>query len=215
MFWEEELSHDTTANAADNLQPLTAKGRATRQAILEAAEEVFGELSYDRASISEITRRAGVAQGTYYLYFQDKRAAFVELVHHLNHDLRLAIRTAIADLDDRIEMERVGLQTFFDYMGRHKALNRIVRESEFVAPDTYQWHYDTFAKSYTEGLQLAQQNGQITDQIEAETMTWLLLGIAEFLGAHWVVWENTPPPPGVFEDIMRFITGAMRPGGAA
>ena len=47
--------------ASGVVAPPTAKGRATRQAILAAAEEVFGELSYDRASISEITRRAGVA----------------------------------------------------------------------------------------------------------------------------------------------------------
>lgn len=204
---------DTPPVAANNLEPQTDKGRATRQAILEAAEEVFGELSYDRASISEITRRAGVAQGTFYLYFPDKRSAFVELVHQLNHDLRLAIRTAISDLDDRIEMERVGFQTFFDYMGRHKTLNRLVRESEFVAPETYQWHYDTFATSYVEGLQKAQRRGQITAEIEAETMTWLLLGIAEFLGSHWVVWEGQPPPPEVFEDIMHFITRAIRPEG--
>ena len=70
------------------LVPVTAKGRATRRALLDAAEAVFGEYSYDRASISEITRRAGVAQGTFYLYFPDKKAAFVELVHVLNHDLR-------------------------------------------------------------------------------------------------------------------------------
>ncbi|MGB5533800.1 MAG: helix-turn-helix domain-containing protein, partial [Acidimicrobiia bacterium] len=43
--------------------PVTEKGRVTRQALLDAAEEVFGEYSYDRASIAEITRRAGVAQG--------------------------------------------------------------------------------------------------------------------------------------------------------
>lgn len=195
-------------------QPLTARGRATRQAILDAAEEVFGELSYDRASISEITRRAGVAQGTFYNYFPDKKAAFVELVHNLNHDLRVAIRSAITDLDQRIDMERVGFQTFFDYMGQHTALNRIVRESEFVAPETYQWHYQTFATGYIEGLEEAQGQGQITRDMTAETMAWLLLGIAEFLGSHWVVWGGQPPPPDVFEDIMRFITRALRPGAA-
>ena len=71
---------------------MTEKGRVTRQALLDAAEEVFGEYSYDRASIAEITRRAGVAQGTFYVYFPDKTAAFVELVHDLNHDSATAHR---------------------------------------------------------------------------------------------------------------------------
>lgn len=205
------MRNDTTSATAADLQPITARGRATRLAILHAAEEVFGELSYDRASISEITRRAGVAQGTFYNYFPDKRAAFAELVRELNHGLRAAIRTALADVDDRIEMERTGFQTFFDYMQQHKALNRIVRESEFVDRETYQWHYATFAKGYTEGLEEAQRRGQITSQISAETMTWVLLGIAEFLGARWVVWEDSAPPPEMFDDIMRFISRAMQP----
>lgn len=211
--WEETLSDQTTAPGSDNPQPTTAKGRATRKAILDAAEEIFGELSYDRTSISEITRRAGVAQGTYYLYFPDKQAAFVELVHQLNHDLRLAIRTSLEGVDDRIEMERVGLQTFFEYVIRHKSLYRIVRESQFVAPETYRWHYMTLAKGYVAGLEEAQAKGQITREISAETMAWVLMGISEFAGGRWVLWEKQPPPPEVFEDIMRFIERAMSPGG--
>lgn len=206
------MSERIPAPVSDPLQPTTAKGRATRQAILEAAEAVFGELSYDRASISEITRRAGVAQGTYYLYFADKRAAFVELVHQLNHDLRAAIRAAIADVDDRIQMERTGLQTFFEYVIKHRSLYRIVRESQFVAPDTYRWHYMTLAKGYVAGLEAAQEKGQITEDISPENMAWVLMGISEFAGGRWVLWEERPPPPEVFEDIMRFIERALRPG---
>lgn len=208
------MSTEEPTPGVDQLQPLTAKGRATRQTILAAAEEVFGELSYDRASISEITRRAGVAQGTFYLYFPDKRSAFVELVHQLNHDLRLAIRQSIADLDDRLDMERVGLETFFEYVVRHKSLYRIVRESQFVDPATYQWHYMTLARGYIAGLEAAQRRGQITSDISSETMAWVLMGISEFAGGRWVLWEQRPPPPDVFDDIMRFITRAIRPGGS-
>lgn len=204
-----------TTAPSEGVQPLTARGRATRQAILDAAQDVFGEFGYDAASITEITRRAGVAQGTFYLYFPDKKTAFVELVHQLNHDVRFAIREAIADIDDRIEMERVGFQTFFAFMSEHKALNRIVREAEFVSPETYQWHYSTFFERYVERLEEAQQRGQVTDEMSAGSMTWLLLGMAEFLGAHYVVWEGRQPPPEVFDDIMTFITRAIRPDGAS
>jgi hypothetical protein len=52
--------------------PVTVRGEQTRRRLLEAAEEVFGELGFRRASIAEIVRRAGVAQGTFYLYFDSK-----------------------------------------------------------------------------------------------------------------------------------------------
>jgi AcrR family transcriptional regulator len=191
--------------------PPTAKGRATRQAILTAAEEVFGELSYDRASISEITRRAGVAQGTFYVYFPDKKAAFIELVHVLNHNLRRAISEAVAGLSSRFEIERVGFTTFFDYVVEHRPLYRIVRESEFVDPDTHQWHYRTLAESYIRGLSRAQAEGQIATHVSAETMAWVLMGIAEMIGARYVQWEGRPPPAEVVDEVMTFIACALTP----
>ncbi len=192
-------------------QPSTEKGRATRQALLDAAEEVFGELSYDRASIAEITRRAGVAQGTFYVYFPDKKAAFVELVHVLNHNLRRAISEAVTGLHSRFEIERTGFRTFFEYVVHHRPLYRIVRESEFVDPEAHRWHYMTIADSYIRGLEKAQGEGQIATHVSAETMAWILMGIAELIGARYVQWEGRPPPDEVFDDVMTFISCALSP----
>lgn len=200
--------------AASQKTPPTAKGRATRRAILEAAEEVFGELSYDRASIAEITRRAGVAQGTFYVYFPDKKAAFVELVHELNHNMRRVISETVAGLENRFEIERVGFRTFFEYVTKHRSLYRIVRESEFVDPETHRWHYTTLADGYIRGLEKAQGEGQIATHVSAETMAWVLMGIAELIGARYVQWEGRPPPDEVIDEVLTFIACALRPLGA-
>ena len=69
-------------------EPVTARGQRTRQRILDAAETVFGERGYEAASIVDITRAAGVAQGTFYLYFNSKKAVFAELVGELGATLR-------------------------------------------------------------------------------------------------------------------------------
>ena len=83
------MSHlSGAARGPSRARSQTARGEHTRQLLLAAAEEVFGERGYDQAAISEITRRAGVAQGTFYVHFPDKKEAFVELVRHLNERLR-------------------------------------------------------------------------------------------------------------------------------
>src|SRR6185436_8396474 len=97
-------------------------GRRTRQKLLEAAEAVFGERGYEHASVSEITQRAGVAQGTFYVYFPDKLTVFIHLVDDLGRRLRDEIRGAIESLDERLEIERAGLRAFFRFVSSHRAL---------------------------------------------------------------------------------------------
>jgi AcrR family transcriptional regulator len=51
-----------------------------RQQILECARDVFAKRGYHEAKIEDIVNAAGVARGTFYLYFEDKRAVFEEIV---------------------------------------------------------------------------------------------------------------------------------------
>src|SRR5712692_1257284 len=102
--------------------PVAARGQRTRQRILDGAEQVFGERGYHGAGIAEITQRAEVALGTFYLYFPDKHAVFADLVRELNHRLRKEIQTRIAKVDDRVEQEVLGFETFFEFVSRHRNL---------------------------------------------------------------------------------------------
>lgn len=54
--------------------------RRKEQALLEAGLRAFTAEGYDRASIETVAREAGVARGTFYLYFEDKLALFKALV---------------------------------------------------------------------------------------------------------------------------------------
>jgi AcrR family transcriptional regulator len=56
---------------------------ARREQILEAAAELFGRQGYHSTSISNIIKAAKIARGTFYLYFENKRAIFEELLDRL------------------------------------------------------------------------------------------------------------------------------------
>jgi AcrR family transcriptional regulator len=66
--------------------------RERRSQILTVAADLFGERGYHATSISDIIRAAGIARGTFYLYFDNKRAIFEELVDLLLERLHRAIR---------------------------------------------------------------------------------------------------------------------------
>jgi len=54
-----------------------------RRHLLDCALEVFAEKGYHAASISHIIKKAGVARGTFYLYFDSKRSVFEELLDEM------------------------------------------------------------------------------------------------------------------------------------
>ena len=62
-----------------------------RQQIMMHARDVFAKRGYHAAKIDDIVAAAGVARGTFYLYFEDKRAIFEEIVDRTITRLGMAI----------------------------------------------------------------------------------------------------------------------------
>jgi AcrR family transcriptional regulator len=57
------------------------KTEAKRQEILQAAAEVFREVGFERASMSEIRARVGGSKATLYNYFPSKEKLFFEVMY--------------------------------------------------------------------------------------------------------------------------------------
>jgi AcrR family transcriptional regulator len=62
-----------------------------REDLLRAARRVFATQGYHEAKVDDIAAQAGVAKGTFYLYFKDKRSVFVELLGALFERISKAI----------------------------------------------------------------------------------------------------------------------------
>lgn len=60
--------------------PQQARSRQTRAKILKAAVTCFEAHGYDHTTTAAIARRAGIAVGSLYGYFKDKRAILLELL---------------------------------------------------------------------------------------------------------------------------------------
>lgn len=192
-------------------RPLTPRGQQTRQLLLEAAEAVFGEKGYDRASIAEITQRAGVAQGTFYVYFPDKKDIFVELVHSLNDRLRQQVLSAMEGIEGRMAIERARFAAFFTFVRAHRNLYRIVRQAEFVDEDLHRWYYRRLADGYAASLEASMEAGEIR-RMDPETLAFCLMGIADLVGMRYCLWEGKHLSEASFADLMSFIERGMGPG---
>ena len=190
-------------------RPLSKRGERTRRRLLEAAEAVFAELGYHDASIVKITEAAGVGQGTFYLYFASKKDVFGELVVDLNHRVRQAMTEAASRGGTRAEKERLGFAAFFRFTAEHPALYRIIRQAEFVSPETLQLHYERLTSGYVSGLRQAMEAGEIAEG-DPELLAWALMGIGELVGMRWILWAGRDElSPEMLDELGRIIARTL------
>lgn len=190
------------------LPPVTARGQATRLRILRSAEVVFGQKGYDGASIAEICRLADTALGSFYVYFPDKKAAFVELVDSLGARLRADLATAVAGVSDCLEIERLGLRAFFAFAEQHRRLYRIIGQAEFVDEGVFRRYHERLADGYVRGLEQAMGEGQFR-RLDPEVVAYALMGIADFLGMRWVLWEEGHDIEHVVDTVMELLRSGI------
>lgn len=190
--------------------PKTKRGRQTREKLLAAAEVEFGERGYHDAAINGITQRAGVALGTFYVYFESKEEIFRALVDHMGHLTRQWISERVADAPDRLTAERTGIQAFVEFVKQHGNLYQIICEAQFVAEDAYRDYYNNFATAYQENLERARREGQIAEG-NYEVWSWGLIGMTVFLGMRYASWDERQSSEDIANAIASLITSGMRP----
>ena len=191
------------------MKALTARGERTRQKLLESAEQIFAELGYHDASIVKITEAAGVGQGTFYLYFSSKKEVFEEVVLDLNSRVRHAMTEAAEKGRTRAERELLGFGAFFRFTADHPALYRIIRQAEFVSPETLVAHYERLMRPYAAGLEQAMDSGEVAEG-DPEVLAWSLMGIGELVGMRWILWNGDKEmPEAVFDELARIIVRAL------
>ncbi len=190
----------------DHKTPRTERGRKTLRKLLDAAAGEFGDHGFHEASISSITRRAGVALGTFYTYFDSKDEIFRALVADMSEAVKFAAREAIRPDMQALEIERAALEAFLQFAGDHKEVYRIIDEAEFVDPDSYRSHYETVGTRILERLQRGGENGAMRSNL-GEIEAWSLMGMNVFLGLRYAIWrrEGDPGPGRVAEVANRFL----------
>ena len=173
--------------------PKTRRGRETREKLLQAAEAEFGERGFAEASIASITQRAGVALGTFYVYFESKEEIFRALVSYMGELTRHWIAERIAESPDRLTAERRGVEAFIEFVRKHRNLYRVVSMAQFVAEDAFRDYYSVFADAYRENLLRAAKDGDIREG-DCEIWSWALIGMTVFLGMRFADWDEERSP---------------------
>ena len=137
---------------------------ARKEQILEAAAGVFAGRGYHRTRVSDIIIAAGVARGTFYLYFESKRGLFEALVERMFTKLQAVILPI--DVSSQVppaEQLRENLLRVFSVMYRERELNRILlHEAVGIDPELDERlsaFYEAVARFLDESLETGERIG--------------------------------------------------------
>jgi len=180
---------DEGMTAGSAKAPRTERGRRTLRALLDAAADEFGEKGYHDAAIARIAARANMAIGSFYTYFDSKEDIFRALVQDMSRQVRGTVGPRIAAEPDRLEGERIGIETFLGFVRAHKALYRIIDQAQFVVADAHHDHYRGIADGYRRSLDAAVEKGQVRPG-DNEVRAWAIMGMNVFLGLRFGIWDD-------------------------
>jgi AcrR family transcriptional regulator len=198
---------DQSSQALDKT-PRTERGRKTLRKLLDAAADEFGAKGFHEASISSITRRAGVALGSFYTYFDSKEALFQALVADMSEAVKVSARKAINPAMSPLEIERAALAAFLEFSTEHKEIYRIIDEAEFVDPGSYRTHYETIAKLIEQRMVAGTAAGSFRAGLE-EVHAWALMGMNVFVGLRFAIWGKGNRTP---EEIAAIVNDMLANG---
>ncbi len=192
---------------------MTTDERPPAERLLAAAEELFGERSYGRTTVADICARAGMATGSFYAYFDSKAEIFAAVVRTINRDLRRAMAMAVEQAEDNQRArERACFRAFFDMVSKRPWIDRIVRESEFVAPGLFREYYEQLARGYARGVRVAQLAGEVDPRYDPEVIAYVYTGIGNFVGMRWADWTaGGRVPDDVLDDVLQLFARGLAP----
>jgi AcrR family transcriptional regulator len=189
------------------------KSELIRARIFSAAAEIVGKVGYAGASIALITQRAGVAQGTFYNYFQSRQDLLDQLLPTLGDNMLAHIRRSAPGGHDFADLEERGFRAFFDFLRETPPFFRILNEAESFAPESYRQHFDTVSKGYVKFLRRSLREGRFPgyDERELEVIAFVLMAARTYLAVRYV--GNQPKrdmPDWVVQTYMKFILNGLQ-----
>lgn len=194
-------------------KPRTARGKETLNKLVSAAAQEIYENGYHNASINEITRRAGLAAGTFYVYFDSKYNLYRFLLLQCSHTIRKHLNQATAGCKTRRDMEEVGLREWLRFVQQNQYMYHIIWESLYVDKQLFVDYYTTFCKAYMRGIDAAKERGEIRAEINSEVLAWTLMGASNFLGLNWGLFSDYPTENRqVVESFMQILDGGIFTG---
>lgn len=189
---------------------------ARRAQVLRHAKRIFARKGYHRTNVADIIARARIARGTFYLYFQNKKDLFEELLEQAVSELTQRVqRLRIAPGEpDPVDQLRANLTRVLNYALAERELTDILLNHstgfDHELDDKIQDFYDRIAALIKRSLDLGIEMNLVRDSDTRAVSYAILGGIKEVIGM--LSRSNDTDISALVEEILHFgLSGVARP----
>jgi AcrR family transcriptional regulator len=189
------------------------RGQASReirhQQIKEAALQVFADKGYHNTSVTDLVAAAGVARGTFYIYFESKESLFLELLDDLVAELRAGIKGVdpAAEAGVRAQLPAV-IGRVLHTVSDNRALTRILfREAiglDAEVDERLAAFNDQIHDYVVRALRLGRAMGVVREELDLDVAADCIVG-----GVRYIVQRHIVADEASIPDIERLSRGVV------
>ena len=168
-------------------------------ALLRAAEVVFAEKGLTSARIEEITKRAGLSKGAFYLHFESKEVAFRQVVESFLARCRACMLSP--EETDRLPGTLAEVIAFFhqrdletyEFLWQNRAIVAILQTCGGEHVYLMRAFHDEMSSNSRAWVELWQKKGLFRSDVSAEIAAALLSGAYSELAGRMISMASKPP----------------------
>lgn len=184
------------------------KSEATRTALFAAAIATVGEYGYAETSVARITEKAGVAQGTFYNYFESRQDLLDQLLPSISVRLLEHVKKKVSEAKNSpIARERARITAFFEFLEQTPHLFKMLHEGEIHAPEGFRRHAQLQTQSFERAMLREHEQGHLKGIAASEipALSEIMMGARHWLSTRFCVrgGEIVQPPPDVIDTYMK------------
>lgn len=129
------VTSDTPATPAARQLPATVRGARTRAALIAAARKVFERDGYLDAKLTDITKAAGCATGSFYTYFANKEEVFAAVLDQAQRDMMHPGMGRVDDTDSPYAVLEASNRAYLEAYRRNAKLMGLLEQVAQVDPE--------------------------------------------------------------------------------
>lgn len=190
----------------------SARSKADRRAeILSAARKVLAQKGFHETNVSDIVAKAGVSQGTFYLYFSSKASLISALNAELLNGILVGVREAASEAESFAEAISSGVAAVFRETERYRDVLAVIHIGVGLQDTPADWDHmrEPYYELVAEAIRQGQSAGEADPALHPMRTAHLVVGLVEHAAEDCYMYDTKTPPETYIAETTKFVRRAL------